>query len=183
VLSATFDRGFNVKHRFDPMCRDFSDYAHPAVVQASPGRPSILNALAQRGIYCWDDLTQRTEQDLVRSGLDKAQAKTVQYEMRRRGLLFMKEDAPQEVSLESIETDKYHAKNIRAVVDVSQEDEIKVRDKNNVVVATLEVDNEFRDRVKSDIDDERLLTPREDMFGVVDTYEENADDDEEEAQK
>lgn len=181
VLSAEFDHTFRMKERFDPSCREFGEYAHPTIAYGVANKTrNIVAELSAHGIYSWEDLTNKTEQSLLSAGLDRRLVKTVQYEMRRRGLTFLKEQKPQAVVMDLIDADKFGDK-VKQVTDVSQEDVIKVRNKQRELVAVIEADDELRDRIGADMD-EKLIAPREDMFGVVDNYEEYTEDNNEDPQ-
>lgn len=105
VLSQTFKPDFDVKKRFASDA--FKGYANPSIVCGIPNKfKSIVDELMARGIYCWEDLTQHTTQDLTRAGFPGVQVPVVQYEMRRRGLFFLREEKPAIVYQDMFDVDK-----------------------------------------------------------------------------
>ncbi len=154
VLSRAFDASFNPKMRFKP--EDFLSYAHPTLVHGIRDQcGSIINELGARGIYCWEDLTRRSAADLRRTGLHgshdptkaEGQFALVQREMRRRAVRFLKETPPVDVAMEAMDVDRINRDEIDEKEVMSFEDRIKVRDKVGSVVGTIDVKNEFADRL------------------------------------
>jgi hypothetical protein len=105
VLSQAFKPDFDSKKRFTG--DSFNGYGNPSIVNGIANKfDSIVKGLYLRGIYCWDDLTKHTTQDLVRAGFPGVQIPVVQYEMRRRGLFFLKEEKPSIVYQDMFDVDK-----------------------------------------------------------------------------
>ena len=104
----------------------------------------------------------------------EGQLALVQREMRRRGLRFNREAAPTAVEMGAIDVDKIN----RDVIDekelLSFEDKIKVRDKIGQVVSTIDVDNEFNDRIGAE--DEAQGYDQGVTIGVVDNYTEEGEE-------
>jgi hypothetical protein len=175
VVSRDFDHTFRASERFEQSGREFASYAHPLLVYGVANKTrSLIEELAARGVYCWDDLTLKTEQDLIRLGMDRRQVKTVQYEMRRRGLTFAMDQMPASVVMDFIDADRFG--DCKPVTEISQEDVIRVRDKDRKLVSVIEADDEYRDRVNSGADDEQLIAPREGEYGVVNDFAEYGED-------
>lgn len=105
VLSPQFHPNFTHKERFTE--ESFAGYAHPAVVRGIPNKfDSIVKELGKRGVYSWEDLAHRTAADLRRAGVPSVQIPVIQYEMRRRGVYFAKEEKPAIVYQDMFEVDK-----------------------------------------------------------------------------
>lgn len=151
VLSRAFSVNFDPKKRF--VIDDFSSYAHPAIVHGIKGQSlSIVDELAARGVYSFEDLSMRSIADLKRVGLPQQHVPLIQWEMRRRGLQFQKEQPMAAVEMEAIDVDKLNPETIDEKEVLSFEDKIKVRDKVGNVVSVIKSDNEFDDRVGAEDD-------------------------------
>jgi hypothetical protein len=179
VLSRAFNQRFDPKARF--RTEDFEGYAHPTLVRGAPNVCGpIVNELAARGLYCWEDLTLRSLADLRRLGLHgsqdparpEGQFALVQREMRRRGLRFQKEAAPAAVEMDVIDVDKINRESIDEKELLSFEDRIKVRDKVGQVVNTIDVKNEFEDRVGAEDEAAHNYNEQVGTAGIVEAYEE-----------
>lgn len=109
VLSKEFNPSFDPTPRFAPDA--FDGYGKPAFVRGVPGKwKSIVEELALHGAYSWDDLTRKTAGDLIRSGVHRIQVQIIQYEMRRRGLLMLREEKPSLVYQDLFDLDKHGAR-------------------------------------------------------------------------
>lgn len=151
---------------------DFLDYAHPSIALGVSGRtPPLKKALEALGIYCWEDLELRTAADL-KSRLDERQFSTVQWEVRRRGMLFQREEKPAIVFMDAIDADRINPDSIREETVVSQEDRVKVRDKDGKLVGIIDSKDEYQDRVGAE--DDLQASSSEGPLGIVEGYEEHA---------
>ncbi len=152
VLSRAFNTNFDPKKRFG--LEDFSSYAHPSLVRGIPGQfGQITHELNARGIYSFEDMSLRSIADLKRTGLAEPQLSLVQWEMRRRGMTFQKEQPMAAVEMDAIDVDKINRDDIDEKDVLSFEDKIKVRDKVGTVVGIINSANEFEDRAGAESDD------------------------------
>lgn len=166
---------------------DFSDYAHPAVVngqilvkQAGQRPISLVQELARRAIYTWEDLESRTATSLKESGLHEYQFRTVAYECERRGIVFQREVKPTAVEIETVDVDRMDPTKTREVTNISVEDKINVRDKDRKLVGIINEESEFRDRIGTQEDLANQGGSYESIVGILDEIYEAGQQPEEE---
>ena len=181
VLARVTDK----KARFSDV--DFADYAPPAVVngqilikQAGQRPISIVQELARRAIYTWEDLEGRTASSIKDTGLHEWQFRTVAYECERRGILFQREVKPTAVEIETVDVDRMDPTKTREVTNLSVEDRISVRDKDRKLVGIINEESEFRDRIGTQEDLTNQGGSYESIVGILEEIYEAGQQPEEE---
>jgi hypothetical protein len=164
VLSKEFNSSFDPTIRFSDDA--FDGYGKPAYVRGIPGKmKSIVQELAVRGLYSWDDLAPhigkdgrasgRTPGDLLRSGVNKIQVQIIQYEMRRRGLFMHKEEKPSLVYQDLFDQDNFAAREfvnketgqVEKTEGLRPEDPVAKAEEGRVLVRADEITTVFGARI------------------------------------
>lgn len=181
VLSKRFDRSFDPKTRFIPGVKPspFHGYCHPRLVYGMSGQfDEIVVELARRGVYTWEDLTNRSASSLVNSGFPACQIPVVQREMHRRGLDLAKTVDPAQVTLDHIEVDKIKP-HITVETVMGQEGHVEAKDKDGKVVGVMNEKDEYNDRLGFEGDVEHFSDGSV-AGGVAEDFREISDEEDQE---